>query len=61
MNFLFHDRGIMIFILFVPLAYPLLYAYVYGNEVVRDVPVMVVDDDNSHLSRDFLRRMDATE
>ena len=61
MNFLFHDKGIMIFILFVPLAYPLLYAYVYGNELVRDVPVMVVDDDNSHLSREFLRRMDATE
>lgn len=61
MKFLLHDRGIMIFILFVPLAYPLLYSYVYDNEVVRDVPVMVVDDDNSHLSREFLRRMDATQ
>lgn len=25
------DKGIMIFILFVPLAYPLLYSYVYTN------------------------------
>lgn len=41
------DKGIMIFILFVPLAYPLLYSYVYTNEVVRDVPVVVVNEDNS--------------
>lgn len=30
-----HDPGILIFILFVPLAYPLLYSWVYTNEVVR--------------------------
>ena len=29
---IFRDKGIMIFILFVPLAYPLLYSYVYTNE-----------------------------
>lgn len=54
------DKGIMIFILFVPLAYPLLYSYVYTNEVVRDVPVVVVNEDNSPLSREILRKMDAS-
>lgn len=54
------DKGILIFILFVPLAYPLLYSYVYTNEVVRDVPVAVVDENNSALSRDILRKMDAS-
>lgn len=54
------DKGIMIFILFVPLAYPLLYSYVYTNEVVREVPVAVVDESNSPLSREMLRKMDAT-
>lgn len=54
------DKGIMIFILFVPLAYPLLYSYVYTNEVVRDVPVAVVNESNSDLSREILRKMDAS-
>jgi len=56
----FHDKGVMIFTLFVPLCYPLLYAYVYTNEVVRDVPVAVVDDSHTQLSREFLRKVDAT-
>lgn len=54
------DKGILIFVLFVPLAYPLLYSYVYTNEVVRDVPVAVVDECNSSLSREFIRKMDAS-
>ena len=54
------DKGIMIFILFVPLCYPLLYSYVYTNEVVRDVPAAVVDDCDSPLSRELLRKIDAT-
>lgn len=55
-----HDKGILIFILFVPLCYPLLYSYVYTNEVVREVPAAVVDESNSHLSRKFLRMLDAS-
>lgn len=54
------DHGILIFILFVPLAYPLLYSYVYTNEVVRDVPAAVVDDCHSNPSREFIRKVDAT-
>ena len=50
----------MIFILFLPLAYPLLYSYVYTNEVVREVPVAVVDESHSELSRELLRKMDAS-
>lgn len=55
-----HDRGILIFILFVPIFYPVLYAYVYTNEVVRKVPTAVVDESNSYLSRKFVRQVDAT-
>ncbi|MGM9687700.1 MAG: ABC transporter permease [Alloprevotella sp.] len=54
------DKGILIFILFVPLAYPLLYSWVYTNEVVREVPVAVVDESNSTMSREFLRKVDAS-
>lgn len=54
------DKGILIFIVFVPLAYPLLYSYVYTNEVCRDVPVAVVDDCGSSLSREFISKVDGT-
>ena len=54
------DSGVLVFFLVVPLLYPLLYAYLYSREVVRDVPVVVVDDCRSVTSRDFLRRCDAT-
>lgn len=55
-----HDKGILIFIIFVPLAYPLLYSYVYTNEVCRDVPAVVVDNSNSALSREFISKVDGT-
>ena len=54
------DKGIVIFILFVPLAYPLLYSFVYTNEVVREVPLAVVDESNTALSREFIRKVDAS-
>lgn len=54
------DKGILIFILFVPQAYPLLYSYVYTNEVVRNVPAAVVDESNSSLSRELIRKIDAS-
>lgn len=54
------DKGILIFIVFVPLVYPLLYSYVYTNEVVRDVPVAVVNDCDNAMTRDMLRKIDAS-
>ena len=54
------DSGVLVFFLIVPLLYPLLYAYLYGQEVVREVPVVVVDECRSSLSREFLRKSDAT-
>ena len=40
--------------------YPLIYGFIYTNEVVREVPVIVVDDSHSSLSREFIRKVDAT-
>lgn len=54
------DEGVLIFFILVPLLYPLLYSWIYNNEVVRDVPVVVVDDSHSSMSRDFVRRCDAS-
>ena len=54
------DEGVMLFFIFLPLVYPLLYSWIYNNEVARDVPIVVVDDSHSVSSREFIRRMDAT-
>lgn len=54
------DEGVLIFCIIVPLFYPLLYSWIYNNEVVREVPVVVVDQSHSSLSRDFIRRCDAS-
>ena len=54
------DEGVVVFFVIVPLLYPLLYAYLYNKESVREVPTVVVDNSHSQLSREFLRRVDAT-
>ncbi len=54
------DEGVLIFFVLVPLIYPLLYSWIYNNEVVREVPVCVVDDSHSQLSRRFIRMCDAS-
>lgn len=54
------DVGVLVFFIIVPLLYPLLYAYLYGREVVREVPVVVVDECRSATSREFIRKSDAT-
>ena len=40
--------------------YGLLYNYMYAPNIVTDVPVAVVDNSHSELSRDFIRWLDAT-
>ena len=54
------DEGVLIFSILVPLFYPLLYSWVYNNGTVREVPVVVVDDSHSQLSRQFVRQCDAS-
>lgn len=58
---IFHDPGVMLFFFFLPLAYPVIYSLIYDPELVRDVPVVVVDADRTSLSREFTRRFNATE
>lgn len=54
------DEGVLIFFILVPIAYPLLYSWIYNNEVVRDVPVAIVDQSHSQTSRRFIRAFDAS-
>ena len=60
MKQVFRDEGVLIFFIIVPLVYPLLYSWIYNNEVVHDVPVVVVDQSHSQQSRQFIRMVDAS-
>ena len=60
MKQVFKDEGVLIFFIIVPIIYPLLYSWIYNNEVVHEVPVVVVDDSHSGLSRELVRKLDAS-
>ena len=60
MRRIFKDEGVVIFFFLVPLIYPLLYSWIYNNEVVREVPVVVVDNSHSLMSREFIRKCNAS-
>ncbi|MDP4267312.1 MAG: ABC transporter permease [Bacteroidota bacterium] len=57
----FSDAGTVLMFMIALVAYPVLYSLGYEQEIVRDVPVAVVDLDNSSLSRQCSRMADATE
>ena len=57
---IFSDAGVIIFFIVAPLLYPLLYGFIYDNETVKEVPLVVVDNSNSDKSRQFIRLCDAT-
>lgn len=56
-----HDVGIILFLAFLPLAYPIIYSLIYNPEQVRDVRMVVVDHDRTQLSRELVRNLDATQ
>ena len=56
----FRDQGVLIFFILVPILYPLLYGFIYTNEVVREIPALAVDHSHTSLSREYLRKVDAT-
>lgn len=57
---IFTDSGVLVLFFIAPLLYPLLYGFIYNNEQLREVPVSVVDNSQSSLSREVIRRLDAT-
>ncbi len=53
------DEGVLMFLVIVPLGYPLIYSWIYNNEAVHEVPVVIVDQSHSALSRQFIHDCDA--
>ena len=50
----------MLFFLFLPLIYPILYTLIYNKEMVEEVPFVVVDDSRTPKSRELVQMADAT-
>lgn len=60
LRYILLDGGMILFLSVLPIAYPIIYSWIYNNEVVRDVPVVVVDNSHSSLSREYIRLYDAS-
>ena len=58
---IFTDEGSILIMVTGAVLYSVVYGFVYYNQVVRDVPVGIIDNDNSRISRQFVRDLDATE
>ena len=56
-----HDKDIIIIILLAPMFYALFYNSIYLNKTEKNIPIAVVDMDNSEFSRSFIRRLEANE
>ncbi len=54
------DMGVLLFFFVLPLAYPVVYTLIYNPEVVRDMPVAVVDNSRTPSSRRLVQTVDAT-
>ena len=60
MRSIFTDLGVMMLFFIASLLYPLLFAAIYKNETVSNVPVAIVDESSSQESRRMTRKLDAT-
>jgi ABC-2 type transport system permease protein len=58
---IFGDAGAILIFFGAILIYPFFYPIPYEREVLRKVPIAVVDMDHSRMSRDLARRLDAHE
>lgn len=56
---LFRDEGVALILFAAPFIYILLYGSIYGTEVVREIPVAVIDQGQTVESRTLIRKLDA--
>lgn len=59
-HLLLHDPGALLFFIALPLAYPIVYTLVYNPEVVREIPVAIVDHSRTAQSRELVRVVSAS-
>lgn len=57
----FMDAGTVLIFIVAVILYPMLYSIGYINQTIKEIPVAVIDQDHSALSRQYSRMLDATE
>ncbi len=57
---IFTDRGVLLILFGAIFIYSTLYSLAYRNEVVRDMPIAVIDQSNSPASRQLVRDLSAS-
>ncbi len=48
---IFKDAGVIMLFIVAILIYPLIYSFAYDTQLARDIPITIVDNDNSEYSR----------
>lgn len=61
MTAILKDKGALLILLFALFIYPIIYGVAYQREVLRELPVAVIDLDKTAASRQLTRMIDATE
>lgn len=56
-----NDAGVILIMVIGVIGYSLFYSIPYANEVVKEVPFGIVDFDQTSVSREFVRNLDATD
>jgi ABC-2 type transport system permease protein len=59
--FMRREKSVLLMLLFVPLGYPLIMSWLYSRDQAVERPALVVDADNSALSRRLTLELDATQ
>lgn len=54
-----HDAGALLFFVALPLLYPIVYTLIYNPEVVRQLPIAIVDNSRTAESRELVRSASA--
>lgn len=55
------DNGLILFLSFLPLAYPIVYSLIYNPELVKEVPMVVIDSDRTPLTGELVRQLGACD
>ena len=56
---IFSDGGVMLILIFALLIYATVYSLAYGSQVLRNVPIGVVDQSRTHASRTLIETFNA--
>ena len=54
-----HDRNLIIVILLAPVVYALFLGSIFTQKIETDIPIVIVDNDRSEISRTLIRDLDA--